>query len=70
MSKRKPPEYKCIKMKLLKILNSTNTYKNQNVLEIINNSVIKTNKIVIKAYMLLRLWILKKYRQIMMIYLF
>lgn len=61
MSKRKPPEYKCIKMKLLKILNSTNTYKNQNVLETINNAVIRTNKIVIKAYMLLRLWILKKY---------
>jgi hypothetical protein len=61
MSKRKPPEYKCIKIKLFKILNSTNTYKNQNVLETINNSVIKTNKIVIKAYMLLRLWILKKY---------
>lgn len=61
MSKRKPPEYKCIKIKLLKILNSTNTYKNQNVLETINNSIIKTNKIVIKAYMLLRLWILRKY---------
>lgn len=63
MSKRKPPEYKCIKMKLIKILNTTNTYKDQNVLETINNTVIKTNKIVIKAYMLLRLWILKKYEE-------
>jgi hypothetical protein len=59
--KRKPPEYRCIKLKLIKILNNTNTYKNQNVLETLNDAVIRCNKIVIKAYMLLRLWILKKY---------
>jgi hypothetical protein len=34
--KRKPPEYRCIKLKLIKILNNTNTYKNQNVLETLN----------------------------------
>lgn len=61
MATRKPPDYKCIKMKFVKILNDTNTYKNINVFDTINNAVIRTNKIVIKAYMLLRLWILKKY---------
>ena len=61
MTGKKPPDYKCIKLKLVKILNATNTYNGKNILETINDAVIRTNKIVIKSYMLLRYWLLKKY---------
>ena len=56
-----PDKYKCIKLRFYKILNNTNTYNNKNILETISDAVIRTNKIAIKSYMLLRLWILKKY---------
>jgi len=54
-------KYKCVKIRFNKILNNTNTYNNKNILETISDAVIRTNKISIKAYMLLRLWVLKKY---------
>uniref|UniRef100_A0A6C0HMC7 Uncharacterized protein n=1 Tax=viral metagenome TaxID=1070528 RepID=A0A6C0HMC7_9ZZZZ len=56
-----PDKYKCIKLRFNKIINNTNTYNNKNILETISNAVIRTNKIAIKSYMLLRLWVLKKY---------
>ena len=59
--KREPDKYKCIKLRFNKILNNTNNYNDKNILETITNAIIRTNKIVIKAYMLLRLWVLKKY---------
>jgi hypothetical protein len=62
MATKKPPDkYKTIKCKLIDILNKSNTYKNQDILKTIDNAVIRTNKIIIKSYMLLRLYILKKY---------
>lgn len=60
---KKPPDdenYKCIKMVLPKIIKD-NEYNNRNVLEIINDAVKRTNNIVSKTYMLLRLIILDKY---------
>ena len=51
-----PYKYKCIKLRFNKIINNTNTYNNKNILETISNAVIRTNKIAIKSYMLLRLW--------------
>ena len=59
--KREPDKYRCIKLRFIKILNNTNIYNGKNILETIDNAIIRTNKIVIKAYMLLRLWVLKKY---------
>jgi hypothetical protein len=54
--------YKCIKKRLNKIiLNSV--YNNKDVLYVINDAVKRVNKIIIKTYMLLRLWILDKYHK-------
>ena len=62
MTFRKPPDkYKTIKCQLLDILTTNNSYKDKNVLQTINDTVIKTNKIIIKSYILLRLYIVKKY---------
>ena len=55
---KKPPDiYKCIKMPLHKLL-----INNDHSL-IINEAVFRTHKIIIKAYQLVRLWILCKYNQ-------
>ena len=61
---KKPPddEYKCIKVRLDKLL-YMESYKDRNLLQVINSAVIRTNKIVIKTYMLLRLWVLDKYHK-------
>ena len=61
MSKQPPDKYKCIKLRFNKIININNTYNDRNIEYTIDNAIKRTNKIVIKSYMLLRLWILKKY---------
>ena len=61
MTKQPPDKYKCIKLRLNKILDSSLIYNNKNVVNTLNDAIKRTNKIVIKSYMLLRLWILKKY---------
>ncbi len=61
MSKKPPDKYKCIKLRNNKILDSSAIYNNKNVVNTIDDAIKRTNKIVIKSYMLLRLWILKKY---------
>ena len=50
-----PDKFKCIKLQLKDILKNTEDKK------IIFSSVVRTNKIIIKAYLLLKLWILDKY---------
>ncbi len=56
-SKNDPPDkYKCIKIPIYKILKP-----NTNVLDIINHAVTRTNFIITKTYLLLRLWVLHKY---------
>ena len=68
MDVKKPPDriknsdYKCIKKRLIKIINKQ-TYNNKDILETINDSVKRVNNIVTKTYMLLRLWILDKYHK-------
>lgn len=60
MKNEKPPDtYKCLKMPLSKILKQDT---NQLIYGVINDAVVRTNRITTKAYMLLRLWILHKYR--------
>ena len=61
-SKKPPDDYKCLKNKLIKIINN-DIYNNKNVFDTINNAIDRTNKIVIKTYMLLRLWLLDKYNK-------
>ena len=61
MNKKPPDKYKCIKLRNNKILDSSAIYNNKNVVNTIDDAIKRTNKIVIKSYMLLRLWILKKY---------
>jgi len=61
MSKQPADKYKCIKLICNKIINITNTYNNRNIANTFDNAIKIINKIVIKSYMLLRLWILKKY---------
>jgi len=61
MSKQPPDKYKCLKLRINKILDSSIIYNNKNVANTIDDAIKRTNKIVIKSYMLLRLWILKKY---------
>ena len=56
MSKKPPDDYKCIKLPLNKIMN-------QEHIHILDNAVLRTHKIVIKAYQLLRLWILDNYEK-------
>jgi hypothetical protein len=60
MNKKPPDKYKCIKTRFIKFI-SKEEYNNKNVFETITDAIVRTNKIVIKSYMLLRLWILKKY---------
>jgi hypothetical protein len=53
---KKPPDpYKCIKVPLHKIIRDTDH------IDTIFDCVVRTNKIIIKTYQLLRLWILDKY---------
>ena len=61
MSKQPPDKYKCLKLRLNKVLDNTTIYNNKNVFNTIEDAIKRTNNIVIKSYMLLRLWILKKY---------
>lgn len=50
-------QYKCVKVPLHKIVIEPRS------IEIIDDAVIRTNKIVIKAYQLVRLWIITKYKE-------
>ena len=61
MSKQPPDKYKCLKLRLNKLLDNSTLYNNKNVFNTIEDAIKRTNSIVIKSYMLLRLWILKKY---------
>jgi len=59
----RPPDigdYNCIKSQLNKIIRNEE-YNNKNTLKVINNAVKRTNNIVTKTYMLLRLVMLDKY---------
>ncbi len=54
---RKPPdEYRCVKLPIRSII------KDDNHIDKIFDCVVRANKITIKTYQLLRLWILSKYR--------
>ena len=56
---KKPPDnYKCLKIPIKNILKNQDNTK---ILSTLENAVLRTNKIVIKTYLLLRLWILEKY---------
>ena len=65
MSKKPPDKYKCIKLRLTNILDSSVIYNNKNVVNTLDDAIKRTNKIVIKSYMLLRLWILKNMKLIL-----
>ena len=54
-------KYKCLKLKLDKFLDSTKMYNKKHVKYTIDDAIKRTNKIVSKAYLLLRLWVLNKY---------
>lgn len=59
----RPPDiedYNCIKLQLSKIIRNEE-YNQKNILKVINDAVKRTNNIVTKTYMLLRLIILDKY---------
>ncbi len=60
---KEPDKYKCIKTTLTSICSSE-------FIENIQDSVIRTNRIIIKTYLLLRLWILSKYHSNQQIYQF
>jgi len=65
IDKEKPPDkvkdnYKCIKVNLLSILKDN--VKNDTLNEI-NNAVVRCSRITQKTYLLLRLWVLKKYTE-------
>ena len=59
-SKKPPDKYNCIKIPFSKILIDDDKHSNKNK---IFNCIVRTNKITIKTYQLLRLWILQKYRK-------
>ena len=60
---RKPTNnYRCLKKKLIKIINNT-TYNGRDVFNTINDAVKRTNKIITKTYMLLRLMMIDKYHK-------
>ena len=59
-SKKPPDKYNCIKIPFSKILIDDDEHNNKNK---IFNCIVRTNKITIKTYQLLRLWILQKYRK-------
>jgi len=61
MSKHPPDKYKCLKLRFTKVLDNSTIYNNKNVFNTIEDAIKRTNNIVIKSYMLLRLWILNKY---------
>ena len=54
--------YKAIKKKLSKFIKNE-SYNDKNILETINDAVNRTNKIVFKTHLLLRLWLLDKYNK-------
>ena len=61
MSKKPPDKYKCIKLRINNILDDYKSYNKKDVFNVLNDAISRTNRITIKSYMLLRLWILNKY---------
>jgi hypothetical protein len=60
-SKKEPPDkYRCLKLPITSILYSDKEEVKENI-EILQNAIIRTNKITTKTYFLLRLWVLDKY---------
>jgi len=60
MDKEPPDKYSCIKLPIHKIIRNENY---DSTLTIINDAVMRTNYIIYKTYLLLRLWILQKYHK-------
>ena len=61
-SKKEPPDkYRCLKIPITSILYKE-TEVNENM-DILQNAIIRTNKITTKTYFLLRLWVLDKYHK-------
>ena len=60
MDKEPPDKYSCIKLPLHKIIRNENY---DSTFTIINDAVMRTNYIIYKTYLLLRLWILQKYHK-------
>ena len=58
--KKPPDKYNCIKVPFRNIIIDDDKQTNKNK---IMDCIIRTNKITIKTYQLLRLWILNKYRK-------
>jgi hypothetical protein len=62
-SKKEPPDkYRCLKLPITSILYSDKEEVKENI-EILQNAIIRTNKITTKTYFLLRLWVLDKYHK-------
>jgi len=60
-SKKEPPDkYRCLKLPITSILYRDKEEVKENM-EILQNAIIRTNKITTKTYFLLRLWVLDKY---------
>jgi hypothetical protein len=63
-SKKEPPDkYRCLKLPITSILikDKDKQIVNKEQMEILQNSIIRTNAITTKTYFLLRLWVLHKY---------
>ena len=59
-SKKEPPDkYRCLKLPITSIIYKETEVKEN--MEILQNAIIRTNKITTKTYFLLRLWVLDKY---------
>ena len=65
MSKKPPDKYKCIKLRINNILDDSKSYNKKDVFNVLNDAISRTNRITIKSYMLLRLWILKNMKIIL-----
>ena len=56
-----PDKYRCLKVPITSLVINGNSSANVNILNILNKAILRTNAITHKTYLLLRLWILKKY---------
>jgi len=56
-----PDKYRCLKVPITSLVINKNSSANDNILNILNDAILRTNAITHKTYLLLRLWILKKY---------
>src|SRR5438270_2475640 len=58
-AKEPPDKYRCLKVPLTSILKKNQD--NHEMVEKLQDAIIRANQITMKAYMLLRLWILEKF---------